>query len=245
MTQGKSKRVPKGKKTGKQKIEPFAKKEWYDVKAPAPFKQATFSKTPINKSAGLKLAHEQLKGRVFEVSVGDLLGDQEQGHQLVRLRVEDVRGKTAYTVFHGLRFSNDKLRSLIKKWHTLLQATMDVKTTDGYILRVFAISFTKRRSLQVKKTCYAQGSQVARIVARMKDIINKSVTGMDVKDFTSALIHNTIGKKIEKVCSGIFPLQNTHIFKVKIVKSPKIDAAKIQQLHSDLAGSTTDVGTAQ
>ena len=37
-----------------------------------------------------------------------------------------------------------------------MQAHADVKTTDGYMLRLFCISFTKKRQGQVAKCCYAQ-----------------------------------------------------------------------------------------
>lgn len=37
MAIGKNKKLGKKKKTGKKAADPFAKKEWYDVKAPAVF----------------------------------------------------------------------------------------------------------------------------------------------------------------------------------------------------------------
>ena len=50
----------------------------------------------------------------------------------------------------GMDLTTDKLRSLVRKWQTLIEAHVDVKTTDGYFLRLFCIAFTKKRPGQVR-----------------------------------------------------------------------------------------------
>ena len=47
-----------------------------------------------------------------------------------------MQGTQCLTGFHGMDFTRDKLCSLIKKWHSLIEAFVDVKTTDGYHLRM-------------------------------------------------------------------------------------------------------------
>jgi len=56
--------------------------------------------------------------------------------------------------------TTDKLRSMVKKWQTLIEANCDVKTTDGYTLRLFCIGFTRKQEMSTKKTAYAQAGQV-------------------------------------------------------------------------------------
>ena len=115
----------------------------------------------MNRTQGTKIASEGLKGRVFEVSLADLEKDSEdKAFRKIRLISEDVQGRNVLLNFHGLTFTTDKLRSLVKKWHTLIESVVDVKTTDGYTLRLFVLAFTKKAQNSIKKTAYAQTSQV-------------------------------------------------------------------------------------
>ena len=59
-----------------------------------------------------------------------------------------------------MNLTTDKLRSMVKKWQTLIEAFVDVKTTDGYLVRVFCIGFTLKQNQTTQKTCYAQSQQV-------------------------------------------------------------------------------------
>ncbi|TVU48044.1 hypothetical protein EJB05_07666 [Eragrostis curvula] len=234
MAVGKNKRISKGKKGGKKKtVDPFAKKDWYDIKAPSVFSVRNIGKTLVSRTQGTKIASEGLKHRVFEVSLADLQSDEDQAYRKIRLRAEDVQGKNVLTNFWGMDFTTDKLRSLVKKWQTLIEAHVDVKTTDGYMLRLFCIGFTKRRPNQVKRTCYAQSSQIRQIRRKMVEIMASQASTCDLKELVSKFIPEVIGKEIEKATSSIFPLQNVFIRKVKILKAPKFDLGKLMEVHGD------------
>jgi small subunit ribosomal protein S3Ae len=86
-----------------------------------------------------------------------------------------------------MSMTSDKLRSLVKKWQSLIEAHIDVKTTDGYLMRLFVIAFTKRRPNQIKKTTYAQSSQIRQIRKKMFEIITREVTSGDMKDLVMKL----------------------------------------------------------
>lgn len=119
-----------------------------------------------------------------------------------------MQGKNCLTNFHGLDFTSDKLRSLVRKWQTLIEANVTVKTTDDYLLRLFAIAFTKRRPNQIKKTTYAASSQIRAIRRKMTEIIQREATSCTLQQLTNKLIPEVIGREIEKATQGIYPLQN-------------------------------------
>ncbi|CAA7041196.1 unnamed protein product [Microthlaspi erraticum] len=241
MAVGKNKRISKGRKGSKKKlVDPFSKKDWYDVKAPSSFTQRNVGKTLVSRTQGTKIASEGLKHRIFEVSLADLQGNEDYSYRKIRLRAEDVQGRTVLTQFWGMDFTTDKLRSLVKKWQTLIEAHVDVKTTDGFTLRLFCIGFTKRRANQVKRTCYAQSSQIRQIRRKMTEIMVREASSCDLKVLVAKLIPEAIGQEIEKVTQSIYPLQNVYIRKVKILKAPKFDLGKLMEIHGDVTGE--DVG---
>merc|ERR1711988_2043728 len=149
MAVGKNKRLTKGKKGSKKKIiDPFASKDWYDIKAPSIFQAPIVGKTIVSRTKGTKTASDGLKGRICEISLGDLNKNEDDAYRKMKLRVEDVQGSQALCNFWGMDFTTDKLRSLVRKWQSLIEASVDVKTVDGYVLRCFCIGFTKKRPFQ-------------------------------------------------------------------------------------------------
>ena len=125
MAVGKNKRLNKGGKKGAKKkvVDPFSKKDWYDVKAPAMFNIRNIGKTLVTRTQGTKIASDGLKGHVFEVSLADLQND-EVAFRKFKLITEDVQGKNCLTNFHGMDLTRDKMCSMVKKWQTMIEAQL-------------------------------------------------------------------------------------------------------------------------
>lgn len=238
MAIGKNKRLSKGKKGIKKKVvDPFTRKEWYEIKAPTTFENRNVGKTLINKSTGLKSAVDGLKGRVFEFNLADLQGSEDHAFKKVKLRVDEVQGKNLLTNFHGLDFTTDKLKSLVRKWQMIVEANVTVKTADDYVLRIFCIAFTKRQANQVKKTSYAQSSQLREVRKKMMEIMSREASNCTLAQLTGKLIPEAVGREIEKASQSIFPIQNVFIRKVKLLKQPKFELGSLLALHGE---ATTD-----
>ncbi|KAF3824311.1 hypothetical protein GH733_008596 [Mirounga leonina] len=215
--------------------------DWHDVKAPAMFNIRNIGKTLVTRTQGTKIASDGLKGRVFEVSLDDLQND-EVAFRKFKLITEDVQGKNCLTNFHGMDLTRDKMCSMVKKWQTMTEAHVDVKTTDGYLLRLFCVGFTKKRNNQIRKTSYAQLQQVRQIRKKMMEIMTREVQTNDLKEVVNKLIPDSIGKDIEKACQSIYPLHDVFVRKVKMLKKPKFELGKLMELHGEGSSSGKATG---
>jgi small subunit ribosomal protein S3Ae len=234
MAVGKNKRLTKGKKGGKKKIvDPFTKKEWYKIKAPSVFKNRSVGQTLVTRSAGTKLAADGLRGRVYEINQADLQGGDESTYRKFKLVCEEVQGDACLTNFHGMELTRDKQCSIIKKWQTKIEAHVDCSTTDGYKLRLFCVGFTKRRQNQIKKTTYAQTTQVRAIRKKMMDIMRREVTNTDIRGVVTKLLPDSMASDITKTAASTYPLHEVHVKKVKVLKKPRFDVSKLLEMHGE------------
>eukprot|EP01051_Picozoa_sp_SAG22_P001056 SAG22_NODE_37_length_26837_cov_8.103523_10_plen_208_part_00 len=180
------------------------------------------------------MSADSLMGRIYELNLADLQKDEDQAFRKIKLKCEEIAGRNCLTNFVGMDMTRDKLCSLVRKWQSVIEASVDVKTADGYVVRMFCIAFTKKRPNQIKKTCYAQSAQERQIRAKMVDIMRREAESEDLKGLVAKLIPEAIGKDIEKACQGVFPLQNVYIRKVKMLKTPKYDSTKLLELHAGM-----------
>jgi len=243
MAVGKNKRLTKGKKGLKKKLgDPFLKKEWYDVKAPTMFSVRTCGKTLVSRTQGTKISTEQLKGRVLELNLADLNADDDQGLRKIKLCIEDVQGRNALTDFHGMSLTRNHICSLVKKWQTLVEAQTDVKTSDGYTVRLFCLAFTRKPQEQIKNTTYAQTGHIKRLRKMMRKVMQDEGSKVQLRELVKKFIPESIGKEIEKRSLNIFPLKDCHIRKAKVIKKPKFDITRLMELHEK--GAADDPGAA-
>jgi len=231
-----------GKKGSKKKaVDPFTRKDWYNILTPNFFKVRVIGKTFVNRTQGTKIASDSLKKRIYEASLADLQ-DDEIAFRKFKLICEDVQGTNVLTHFHGMRITTDKHRSMVKKWQNLVEAHCDVKTTDGYTLRIICIGFTKKAVNQVKKTTYAYKWQIQALRKRMIERISREISKTDIRGVVEKLIPDSIAKDIEKSSPNIYPLYDVVIRQVKIVKKPKFDNARFMSFYTDRETKKTKKG---
>ncbi|KAF5915323.1 hypothetical protein HPG69_012016 [Diceros bicornis minor] len=180
-----------GKKGAKKKVVgPFCKKYGHDVKDLAMF---------ISRTQGSKIASEGHKGHVFKASLVALQNDKVAFGKS-KLITEDIQGKNFLTNTQDMDLTHENMCSMVKKWQTITEAHVTVKTTNCFLLHLFSVGFPTKKQQS------------------------------DLEDILYSAPTNSIGKDIEKACQSINPLYDVFIRKVKMLKKPKLELGKLLKL---------------
>ena len=229
MTIGKNKGLKKsGKAIKKADRHAFVKKEWFQlITAPAFGSTKPVGWVPCNTTIGKKNAEDNVLNRVIEVNYADIKTDSNMNWRKVRMQVEKVEGGNLYTSFAGMSCTRERIISQLRKRQTLIDVFADVKTSDGYILRVHVLLCTNRTHGQKKINSYAKTSEVKKI----RKIVIKSLTEKASKDsvdnFSSQILSEGITNNLIKDAQKVFPIRFCLITKVKVLKKSKVDITKL------------------
>nr|ADD38716.1 40S ribosomal protein S3a [Lepeophtheirus salmonis] len=231
MAIGGGKNVKGGKKgKGKKVVDPFTKKEWYEIKAPSMFEKSTCARTLVTRTQGTKIASEGLKKRVVRLSLGDLKNESSEPFRKFGLQIESVQGKHCYTNFHSMEITRDKLCSMIKKKQSTIEIRVDAKTTDGYKLRIFIIAFTIKPK---EGHMYAKTSGIKRMRKKIIERVSAEVSSCDLPGIVKKLIPDSIGEDAKKAGSQFYHLGTAMVRKVKILRRPKLDVTKLMNMYGE------------
>ncbi|KAI5170324.1 small subunit ribosomal protein S3Ae [Pancytospora epiphaga] len=199
----------------------FYKKKFFNLTSHTPFPTTLHGQTCNVKLRSKQDMVSALVGRTFSVNQGDLANDNKDTHRNFCFKVGDVRGSDCLSFFNGMYLARDKMAGMVRKWHTLVEADVDVTTKDGSVWRFFSSLVTRKRVGQTSKTTYLGSSEERTVRKIMVDTIKAEVEGQDVDRVIKKLSTESIGKLIESRCAEIANVSAV-IRKVKPLKNTKI-----------------------
>jgi small subunit ribosomal protein S3Ae len=177
-------------------------KEWYKIHAPMMFNQVQLGETPSADPSSLI-------GRTTEVTVHDLTGDFSKMHVKLKFRVDDVRGFEAHTIFVGQDLTSDYIRRLTRRKKTKTDHVIDVRTKDGYVVRIKPMSITDKR---------IQASQETAVRTLMTVETQKLAADMTISELVKAVISGELARKLSNVSKVIVPIKRVEIRKTEVIQ---------------------------
>jgi len=182
----------------------WREKEWYEIVAPPMFGGAKIGETPA-------LDSQQLLGRVFETTLGDIIEDFSKSHIKLYFQVKSVDGTKAMTAFVGHEMARDYVRSQVRRRVGKADDIATVTTQDGYRLRLSSMVTTVRR-VQSTKIDAVRGEMRKVVVARAKE--------RTFDQFVQEMVLGKLSSDIYKEAKRYCPIHRVEVYKSKVLGGP-------------------------
>ena len=186
---------------GRKAKDKWKMKEWYNVHAPRMFNETVIGETPAADP-------EFLIGRQSEVTVQDLTGDFSKMHIKLRFKIVGYDGHEAKTELIGHDLTSDYVRRLTRRKKTKTDHVVDVKTADGFVVRLKTMSIADRR---------IQASQEEGMRAAIAAYLTSYAAENKLADIIKAIISGDMAKDTAKACHAIIPIKRIEIRKSEVL----------------------------
>ncbi|MEM4481567.1 MAG: 30S ribosomal protein S3ae [Desulfurococcaceae archaeon] len=185
-------------------------KKWYEVLAPESFGRISLGTIPSDDP-------DKLIGRVIETTLYDITGDISQVHVKMYFQIISVEGGKALTRFKGHELARDYVRSLIRRKSSKIQGIYDVKTKDGYYIRVTVIILTSYK-------CKTSQKQAIRRAAM--ELVTQKASELSFDEFAQDVLRGNLSNEIAERTRKIYPVRRVEIYKTKLQMIPTPDGPK-------------------
>lgn len=176
------------------------KKTWYEIIAPKMFDEQVIGETPAVDS-------KQLIGRTMKISLMDISKDHSKFYIKLNFQIERIDGK-AYTRFVGHECMPERIYRMVQRRMRRVDCVQDVKTSDGFKLRVKSILIIPRRV----------GTSIKDAVrAKMKNVIDKIASEKTIDEIVKMIISDELQKVIREECKKIYPIGVVEIRKTEVL----------------------------
>lgn len=192
----------KNANAAKKSKDKWKAKEWYNIHAPRMFNETVIGETPAADP-------ELLLGRQVEVTVQELTGDFSKMHIKMTFSICGSDGHEAKTEFIGHALTSEYVRRLTRRKKTKTDHVVDVKTADGFVLRIKTMSIADRR---------IQASQEEAMRGKIKEFLEAYGAENKLSDIVKAIISGDLSKDTAKACHVIVPIKRIEIRKTEVLK---------------------------
>lgn len=151
---------------------------------------------------------EKLIGRTINVTVAEMTNDFSKQNIKLKFKVTDVSGNTANTTFMGHRLANDYIASLIKRQTSRIDVNFEVRTKDGYRMRIKPTCFTTHR---------AKTSQIEAIRKSAEELVQDRARKLDFERLIEEVVQGKLSAKIYRSVKNIYPLRRVEILKTEMI----------------------------
>ena len=140
----------------------------------------------------------------------------------IKIRFRGESRVLSHTVFTGHELTSDYVRRLTRRKRTKTDHVIDVRTKDGYLIRLKPMSITEQR---------IQAAQETAIRSIMSSSLKTSVADMTVSELVKSIISGDLTRDLSNACKVIIPIKRIEIRKSEVLEAgtPSDEEPSIQE----------------
>jgi Ribosomal protein S3AE len=151
-------------------------------------------------------------GRTIQTTLGELRDDQSQNNTKLTFKMTDVGADSAYTEFIEHELTRDYLRSLVRRGASKVDATITVRTTDDYRVRIQPVALTTKK---------ADRSQERAIRRVMIDLVEAAGEERDFEGLVESVVEGRLSSAIYGEAKTVYPLRRVEVQKLSLDARPE------------------------
>lgn len=177
-------------------------KSWYSVISPK-----IFEEKKIGDIAGLD--DGSIINRKIITNLGMITGQMPHGYTIVKFRINEIKGKTAYTKLIGHELLRSYLRTLARRRMSLIDDIVKMKTKDGVEVVVKYVIVTQNK---------VSASNKAVIRKAAKQLVAGKGSKEDFDSFMQLILFRKLSSQLYNKVKEILPIKRVEIIKSEVAE---------------------------
>lgn len=194
----------------KKAIDSWKAKQWYTLVAPKFLGEVHTTLTiPATEEA-------TLMNRVITIPLKEVTRDISHIYVSVKLRVSEIKGKSAYTKFIGHSVAREYVTTLVRRRRDALELHMPLKSKDGIDFQLSALIVTNG-------TCSEKQKKLLRNT--LAEELKARSTAHDFGDFIRLILFQHLSGDLQQKLSKIYPLKRVELTKSELYEEFDVEVA--------------------
>ncbi len=197
----------------KKAIDTWKVKQWYGLIAPKLFNEVEVAQVPSQDP-------QHIINRIIELPLKDITKDLSHLYINVKLRVEEIRGKNAYTKFIGHALAREHLQALGRRNRSMLYSVFAAKSSDGVEFSVKVLIVTNGK---------ASGSQRKALRKKLYEALTQKISKQDFAKFIQDVLYGKASSEMHATLKKIFPTKRVEIYKTELKEVFDVETVEGQE----------------
>ena len=185
----------------KKTIDTWKLKHWYNVVAPKFLGE-------VHTTLVVPASDESLlENRAISIPLKEITRDLNHIYTTVKLRVSEVKSKSAFTKFIGHSVAREYVLTLVRRRRDALEVHLPLVSKDGIEFQLSALVVTSN-------TC--SGKQKKALRNNLSALLKEKSSAMDFGDFVRAVLFQQLSGELHAKLQKIYPVRRVEITKTEL-----------------------------